>query len=211
MCSGENTEKWGDLATWAGSGVSCLALIAAITATIWSKNASDVANENSTFLSLNSLVELESQKFSLEYEKMKNNVIDFKQKIRCIHAGSISIEETHRFSLEAWGEINRNSLKMNHIFIKAKDNILYAKISSSSREKLMKNFLESIDYEFIFEALFQNLTKDVIECCKENFFGSEMFYENYKSIVLEMNNFGMYSLLFDQAKKNGNIDYLKSV
>ena len=91
--SGENTGRWGDLATWVGSSVSCLALIAAITAAMWSKKASDVANENSTFLTLNNLIEMKSQKFSLEYIKMESHVEDFKKKIRCIEAGSVSHEK----------------------------------------------------------------------------------------------------------------------
>lgn len=208
---GQNTDKWGDLATWTGSAVAFLALIAAIIAAILSKRASDVANENSTFLSLNTFIDGKSEKFSLEYTAMKSHVFDFEQKVRCVDAGSAPREEIKNFFYETWGNILKNALEMKSIFLQTRSSIIHTKISPSSRDELLRTFLDSLDREFVWEALFQSLTQAVMKYSEENFLGAELFYRNYMDIVVQMNDLGMYPELFDQAKKMGKIDYLTPV
>ncbi|WP_155723158.1 hypothetical protein [Gluconobacter potus] len=70
----------GDLATWAGSVVAFLALVAAVVAAWLNKKSSDQALQNSAFMELSSLTSIKSSDANREFEKMLNDIREEKRK-----------------------------------------------------------------------------------------------------------------------------------
>lgn len=77
-----NDQKWGDFATWLGAIAACLALLIAVIAAFMAKHSAEVQNDNSTFLSLNNIVENRSEKINQAYNNMTSCFEGYRQTLK---------------------------------------------------------------------------------------------------------------------------------
>lgn len=184
VCSGENTDRWGDLATWTGSGVTFLALIAAIAAAWWSKRASDQQTEKNTLTSL--------------YSTIHSNVCkindSFMILIRDLH------DESKQHEKQKLIEYFANGLNVSFFYIQK---IIYASlIIDENKDALEKWFLSSLSYQLIDEIITGTPTALFRNGRDHDFLFWKTSRQLYRYINAEIRRLGMYETLTESADRN---------
>jgi len=190
--------KGGDLATWFSGYVTLMAVVAAIIAAIWAKNASDIANENSTFLFLRNLVEKEFSKFDEEFKSIEKAAMAFHQALAA-QSDMRNFQFTHVIGM-FWGCAIVSSRKMSEIFSEVMEDISHTKISNQSKEQLILKFLYKIDSQAVQEMIVHCLSVPVFEYKPKGFIGDKEIYRNYSKITDAMKSRGMYEDWFKIAE-----------
>ncbi|MGY6770588.1 hypothetical protein [Komagataeibacter sp. NFXK3] len=196
--------EWGDLATWVSAVVSLLALIAAITAAIWSKREAEKQNENSTIISLMSLVQERASKINDIFKKISDDVNNFFQESTDgyltegyfeVNSFTIACSSLSRESSEALKIISRTIFMINQ-----------NRIPDNLKKVLIEEFFISMSPLFISECLLYTGTNvffsfnDKKENCDA---WATMYYENIKSIQKIIVKNGLFDDTVKLSRRNG--------
>ncbi|MBS1039932.1 hypothetical protein JK203_03585 [Gluconobacter cerinus] len=203
---GQNTDKWGDLATWTGSGVAFLALMAAICAAILSKQSSDKQNENSTIVSFMSLSKENANYINEKYYSMTKEVDNFFQENIDGYMSEEYNKDQSFFSVckilvENSGECL--SIISRTIFI-----INESRIPKKLKQALVREFFFSMSSYFISECLFHNHSKIFFtfndqKNSIESWISS--YIENIQTIQKIIVENGLFPDRVQLARKNGSL------
>lgn len=174
--SGENTDKWGDLATWVGSGVAFLALVAAIVAAYLGWRSADRQNENSTILSLLTMSESRSKQVENHFVSMEKIISDFFQgdadnfKVESY----IAINEYSSSIVDVAREMSRIKIIVSRTISSFKE----ARISDLAKKNLVEDFFSFVPNLFISECITRSSTEIFFDYSYD-----EWIYEDYQVIM----------------------------
>lgn len=188
--AGEGKSDWGDCATWVGSCVAFLALIAACYAAILSKRASDAANENAVLLSFQAVIEEKITKIDEEFKKIQEITNDFSEK-------NPTGKDINRFLFcdTAW-KIIESSRKIKEIYYTLDENISFSITSDEFKGKLISSFLRRINPLMVREMMSSAVTVVVFAYKPEDFTYDLEISENYSQIIDALKVHGMYKNWF---------------
>ncbi|WP_156472269.1 hypothetical protein [Gluconobacter japonicus] len=147
----------GDLATWTGSLVAFLALMAAICAAILSKQSSDKQNENSTIISFMSLSQDRANHINEKYDVMQKELDRFFQENADGYMNKEYHEDTSFFF--ACRVLVDNSGECLSVISRMLFIINESRIPENLKKSLIQEFFFSISSYFISECLFHNYSK----------------------------------------------------
>lgn len=196
----------GDKATWVGSGVAFLALIAAMVAAILSKMSSDKQNENSIIISFMSLTQERAVSINEKYDAMKKEVDRFfKQNTDEYMSEEYYQDTSFFFTCEILVEKSSECLSIisRSIFI-----INQSRIPQSLKKALIREFFFSMSSDFISECLFHyrsglfftfNDQKNSIRSWVSS------YLENIQSIQKIIVENELFSDRVQRAKENGSL------
>ncbi|NLI27894.1 MAG: hypothetical protein GX413_11025 [Acetobacter sp.] len=182
--SGENTDKWGDLATWTGSGVAFLALIAAVFAAVWSKRSSNQTMEDNRYFSLLSFIQVRTLEVNESFK-------EFTKKLD----KPLKFEEVHSICDSFSGEFRR-------IYSNVSLTVGHSKVSEEKKNIIMLGFFSGISYSLIMEIIAGSTTKKFWGNTSYGGFYFKNYKKSYSEVKSQIRRLEMYGELFAASDRD---------
>lgn len=181
--AGEGNSDWGDCATWVGSCIAFLALVAACYAAILGKRASNQSIEKNAILSLYSISTTITSNINEEFS-------------RIISESGVYKKQSKQRSLEYF--IDGFSASYSQIF-----SMIDSSLDSEENKNLLKKgFFASLSYCLINEIIIGSPTAYLRTGDAATVLFGNTYRQLYSPMNVEIRRLGMYKTLTESADRN---------
>ena len=191
----------GDKATWTGSGVAFLALVAAVVAAWLNKKSSDQALQNSAFMELSSLTFIKSSDANREFKDMLNDIRSEKGKpnigMEFDATGKIKEITYQRYQ----DKIRTCSEQIKKIFSHTVKMINASELDEKKKNLIVESFIDSFSPELINEIISGGETIFFWNNSPTSLFYRGLYLQNYDAIMNEIRRLKMYTFHVEAADR----------
>lgn len=190
--AGEGNSDWGDCATWIGSGVAFLALIAAVCAAWLNKKSSDQALQNSAFMELTSLTSIKSSDANREFKDMlalikKEKGQEWKISVYGL-SDSVKASQYQGYQ----DKIRKCSEQIKKIFSHTIKMINASDLDEKKKNLIVEGFIDSFSQELINEIISGNETVLFWDGSSSSQMYRGLYLQGYEIIMREIRRLNMY-------------------